>query len=392
MLSGNNGIIKKANNSKKETEIAEEKEIIELATVRAMGKNKYGNLTQSEIQANIDSNIAKVYDDGEGFVFLFNSNRIYTIDNEGNIEEKIETYEPLTKSLTNELTNSEYGTEEKPYEIKCIEDLVDLSYKVNGITVDENGSLTYTNTRNSFSNKYIILTKNLNFKLPLSYENATRKDYGDINENGKVEELITELTTGTGWIPIGGNGLNNAGIFSGSFNGNNYTISNLYINNLNETKYSSLFGSIGKTTIKRLNVKGNICCNSSNASGIAVAGNHQTKNVEECSFYGTIKNIHERDQTAGILSYTGLGCTINNCFTGGKIIGNRNVGGIISKAEGDTIITNSYNQAHVSKGDTVGGIVASGGRNISNCYNTGTIQGKGAAYHGAGGIVGFRWP
>ena len=41
MLSGDNGIIKRAGKAKDNSEIAEDKEIIETATIQAMGKNKY---------------------------------------------------------------------------------------------------------------------------------------------------------------------------------------------------------------------------------------------------------------------------------------------------------------------------------------------------------------
>ncbi len=45
-LTGENGIINNTKNAKEETEIANEKEIVEKATVEAMGKNKYGNMFQ----------------------------------------------------------------------------------------------------------------------------------------------------------------------------------------------------------------------------------------------------------------------------------------------------------------------------------------------------------
>ena len=49
-LTGENGFINNANNAKKQTEIAEEKEIIDRATIEAIGGNKRGILTQKELQ------------------------------------------------------------------------------------------------------------------------------------------------------------------------------------------------------------------------------------------------------------------------------------------------------------------------------------------------------
>ena len=51
-ITGDNGIIGNAGQAKEETEIANEKEIIEKATVQSMGNNKYGNIEESELFGN----------------------------------------------------------------------------------------------------------------------------------------------------------------------------------------------------------------------------------------------------------------------------------------------------------------------------------------------------
>ena len=48
-ITGDNGIIRNAGQAKEQTEIANEKEIVEKATVQAMGNNKYGNIEESEL-------------------------------------------------------------------------------------------------------------------------------------------------------------------------------------------------------------------------------------------------------------------------------------------------------------------------------------------------------
>lgn len=395
-LSGDNGIIKNAGTAKENAEISEEKELIQTAIIQAMGKNKYGNLVQSELQLKIGSDTAKVYEDGDKFIVLFNSDRMYTVDREGNVEDSVSIYKASTRNLVTELSDASYGSEDKPYEIDSIEDLVDLSYKVNRITVGENGTLTYISNGNSFEDKYIILTKSLNFKLPLSYEDSTRKDYGDINGNGTVEELLTELTTGKGWIPIGAYGQDNTGVFKGSFNGKNYKISNLYINKTEEDTASALFGSIGQaasgktTVIENLGVTGNIYCNSGWTAGITICATYGAKNIKNCYFDGKIENIKSNGYTAGIASNTGANCTIDRCYSKGKIKGMSYIAGIVAYASNSATILNCHNESNISLGNSVGGIVATGNGTISNCYNTGTIQGKGSNYHGAGGILGYR--
>ncbi len=53
-ITGDDGIIGNAGQAKEETEIANEKEIVEKATVQAMGNNKYGNIEESELQGELD--------------------------------------------------------------------------------------------------------------------------------------------------------------------------------------------------------------------------------------------------------------------------------------------------------------------------------------------------
>ena len=54
MLTGENGIIKNTGKAKETTEIANEKEIIQRATVNAIGKNKYGDLKQDELEKQLN--------------------------------------------------------------------------------------------------------------------------------------------------------------------------------------------------------------------------------------------------------------------------------------------------------------------------------------------------
>ena len=387
MLEGNNSILIKTTQSREQTEIADEKETIKIAVMQAMTDNKSGDIRPSNLQNYIDNNRATVFDDEESFYVLFKTNRMYKVDGKGKIDERITTYQKATKKLTEEIKNTEYGTQEKPYEINSIEDLVDLSYKVNGIVVDKDGALTYTNTRNSFTNKYIILTKDLNFKLPLSYEDSTRKDYGDINGNGMVEELLTELTTGTGWIPIGGNGQNDSGILNGYFNGNNNSIINLYINNSSEKSYVALIGKTNSAIIEDINIKCDIYCNSTYAAGVVGYGNKQ---IENCSFEGKIENTKEniRSTTAGIVAYSNVDSIIEKCKCKGKIKGRFNVGGILGS--GNAKIFNCYNESvlFAESNDSysaIGGIAANGGHcEITDCYNTGKVEGP----RNVGGITG----
>ncbi len=93
MLSGDNSIIKQAGNAKTQTNIAEEKEILEQATVIAMGKNKYGNIEKmyldEELNKILGNDMYSSKSEKKGIKVTFiSSNRSYLIDADGNIEIK----------------------------------------------------------------------------------------------------------------------------------------------------------------------------------------------------------------------------------------------------------------------------------------------------------------
>ena len=397
MLSGNNGIINKAGSAKEQTESAKEKEAIGTAALQAANKGKFGDITQENLQQQINNEFgeeknAKVYDEEENFLVLV-ENRLYKVDKDGNVELSESNFEFPKKEFLAQLSNNELGTsEDKPYEIRCIEDLLDFSLTVNGITI-ENNEIKYITKMNSFNKKYVSVVKNLDFKLPLSYENAERIDYGDINQDGKVEKLLTELTTGKGWIPIGGYGQNNNGIFNGNFNGNGHKISNLYIYNEEKRDSVAFIGRIGPAVVENINIKANIYCNSTNAAGIiGVTQYNQKGTVKNCVFEGTIENIREdvRSRTAGIIALNNSGVTnIEKCGNKGNLKGKFEVGGIISSGS-NTVISKCYNLGNLYSESTdgyssIGGIAANGGNiDITDCYNTGKVEGP----RNVGGITG----
>ena len=87
MLSGDNGILGQAGNAKTQTDIAEEKEIIDLAVVHAMRKSKYGDITKDNLdnEFNKYSEIKSTEQTDNGIVVTFKSNRQYLVDSNGNV-------------------------------------------------------------------------------------------------------------------------------------------------------------------------------------------------------------------------------------------------------------------------------------------------------------------
>ncbi len=380
-LTGENGIIKNTKESKEQTEIANEKEILEKATVEAMGKNKYGNIEESELQNALNNETGdgktEAVDVGEEFEVLFKeSNRYYTVDKDGNVGEMQEYVED---KYPGDITVGENGekldgdTEKTAYQICCIEDLVAFSNMVNGEGVIlENGQATKINTPNTFYGKYVVLKTDLNFKSKLSYMDSERTDFGDINGNDNDgNTLMNEMITGTGFKPIGDyTTTKNNSSFYGIFNGNEKKIKNIYINN---NGYAGLFGR---------NVINN-------------GGSNMIKNIEVT---GDIKGKIAGGIIASTYSYTSENsCQVINCINRANIIGDEIAGGIIGEktsSDGNFIIADCVNFAEISS-DTVatGGIIglAYSNTKIYNCYNIGKIFRQNTqenGYTGLGGIVG----
>lgn len=131
----NANIIQKANEAVNETQIASERMIIEQANAIVVAANKGGKATTEGLQGAINDvgngYTATVMGSGDIIVIKFNeSQRYYVIDNGGKIsgpEKLIKDEHPgdITKGGTYD------GSDEEPYEISCIEDLVAFSKLIN---------------------------------------------------------------------------------------------------------------------------------------------------------------------------------------------------------------------------------------------------------------------
>ena len=421
-ITGDNGIIGNAGKAKEEAEIANEKEILEKATVQAMGSNKYGNIEEAELQDELDKETGEgkteATDIGEEFEVVFKeSNRYYTVNKDGNVGEAQDIIEDkypgdITVGRDGETLD---GSEAHPYEIWCVEDLVAFSNMVDGSgIVLENGEPVQVTTANGFGGKYIVLKASLNFKSKLSYQNSERTDFGDINGNtDDGNTLINEMTTGTGFKPIGMDGRK----FSGNFNGKGYKIYNLFIDysQIETNQNVGLFGTITSAKISNLEISGQIkgnwetagiagyitsgefdtCINKADiighnhVGGIAGYGKGTVK-VTNCENYGNIKFERGSYADSGAGGIVGaLATEIENCFNYGNVQGNGNCAGIIGVGATTSII-NCYNEGKIEteNNNSAGGICAynrGGKMQIVNCYNKGEIKG----FEGAiAGLVG----
>lgn len=362
-----NGLIGKTKKSKELAEIDSEKENVNIAMVQAMGKSIYGEIEKENLNEALMENLGEgkteILKDGENFVVKFKeSGRYYEINDEETIEGPIEV---IIDEMPGDITKggTRLGTEDSPYVINCIEDLVAVSIASNGGNTEleiemKNGNKMKGIKSSNYSNTYIELARTLNFESELSYTNANRIDFGDINGDGKIENIKTELTSreGRGFIPIN---------FRGTFDGKGNEVRNIYENvtRIEGTNLVGLFGNVDNGHIKKIGVTGN------------VEGNWFAGGVVANALNGTkIENCYNKAKVAGVTMVGGIAgygrCISNANATIGSISNCQNYGEII-------IISSSYGYGGC------GGIVGNGG-DVSNCDNYGIVQGD---YY-CGGIMG----
>ena len=133
MLGGENGIITKAIEAKDETTIGEEKEKVQLAVTAAKTKNNWGEILESYLRTELDTNIGSeeysLSKSGDKYTVTYtDSNRSYEIDANGNVTElgeaniiasiRIEGEKVTTPPLPSDDFSHTEGTVDTGYVIK----------------------------------------------------------------------------------------------------------------------------------------------------------------------------------------------------------------------------------------------------------------------------------
>jgi hypothetical protein len=231
------------------------------------------------------------------------------------------------------------GTEDDPFLIENAQQLAYLAYRVNN-GLDSGGGH--------------VSNHNYHYKLMVDV---------DLNGSGDFQ-----------WTPIGYyNSDTDYQRFGGQLDGNNHTVSGMYINSsANEVGF---FGNTEGATIKKISIRGSSITTTGGHAG-GIVGNAFSTKIIAC------------DNT----------CDVSSC---GPFLNNYNPGisgGIVGMVW-ETVITNCYNTGSVSASSTTysciaGGIVGCvssiGIVTISNCYNVGSVSASSTTHSSdSGGIVGF---
>ncbi len=259
------------------------------------------------------------------------------------------------------------GTEENPYQIDTAEQLV-LAGKASIIW-----------------DKHYILNKDVTL------------DVLSVNPDYAAPNLNNKLVFGQAIIPD----------FSGIFDGNDHTISNMIIDG------DSLLGLFGKlepeAQVKNLNIEdANITGSGSYIGGLN--GYNKKGTVTMCGSNGTVSGyawvgglmgynsegditkccsaaIVDANLSAGGLLGENVKGNVTQCSSTGSVSGNTDTGGLVGY-NWDGAIAQSYSTGAVNGEVYVGGLLGGNNEgNIDQCYSTGAISGD----YKTGGLVGYNY-
>ncbi len=203
-------------------------------------------------------------------------------------------------------------------------------------------------------------------------------------QTADIDLDVSPYNNGDGWDPIGYFQTFPAPNihFTGSYNGQNYVIENLYINR--STSEIGLFGALNTGSSLE-----NIFLTNINISGYnnvgGLAGFFFGDSLTNCGIEsGTVTG--NSSTTGGLIANCYV--EVDNCYSKADVTGSSYVGGLIGSARNN--ITDSYSTGDVTGAGCVGGLVGaistywSSPISISNSYSTGNTSGRDSI----GGFVG----
>ncbi len=202
---------------------------------------------------------------------------------------------------------------------------------------------------------------------------------GDTYE-GKIVKLAADIDMSEkygadkgSWTPIGTKSMP----FSGTFEGDEHEIKELYINGSGSDK--GLFGYVKYGTIKNLSVSGEII--SSGDSVGSIAGYCGISTISGCKSSCAVSG---RYYAAGIIGWA-AGGSVSNCVNVGTVCAEKGyVGGVVGESNLSSL-ENCRNSGEISGKDYyTGGVAGWNNGPIANCSNTGNVNG----HYITGGISG----
>lgn len=223
------------------------------------------------------------------------------------------------------------------------------------------------------------------YQISNAYQLDQVRNYAGVDNAGKHFMLINNIDLGTspwneGWNPIG----SNASRFTGVFNGNGYTIFNLYVNKP-DVDNLGLFGYVSEAEFANVKLE-NINIQGRSRIG-ALVGLAWSSYMQNCYSTGNINSTG--NFIGGLVGVNYNGSTITGCYSNVNIqTPGYSIGGLAGTNEYSSTISNSYSTGSVHGQRNVGGLVGwIYDSNITNSYAVGVVTSISDAFS-VGGLVG----
>ena len=435
MLTGENGIIKQAQNAKIQTEIAQEKEELAIAYNGASAEKNGGDVNGEDMNKQFNKNGTKAVARGSRRITVkfTESGRTYIIDSKGNISESTDAEEYQIAATMTELYKYYIeGDTENGYKLKNNgEDVISIENDIEMNYLSE-----YTNSNNQTENVTFVLINDIDLNKGITIEKdgtisgGTPKNWNSIgteessfkgNIDGQGYSIKGMYNQGKGMIGYleNGNienitlnnnyldGIENSGILIGEIKGEYSEIKNIiskdnYI--IEGDRYiGGIIGGIyeGSTECENLYANNTISLiygySGYGTGGIVGYVEGKENNFYNCSNEGDIKQLDREDWAEGIGGIIGAieskNSIIENCYNTGNIDAGGSNGGIVGDCFCvDITIRNSYNTGEIGGNWATGGIigfdVSGNSTKIYNCYNLGKIYSNDYLGSSIGGIIG----
>ena len=215
---------------------------------------------------------------------------------------------------------------------------------------------------------------NSSFKLinNLNSSDANYADFAGLSAND-----------GEGWAPIG----DDSDPFSGEFDGQEFTITDLTIGSNYSGSYAGFFGYLNSASLSNINIRNETINDASSTYCGGIVGYSNNSDIVSCSFSGLLNC--SSDYVGGLIGYMNDG-EISSSYNMSNISKESPtyVGGLVAYVNSDAEINNSYNDGDITNYNYVGGLVAfvNSSAEINNSYNNGDITSY-ASF--SGGLIGY---
>ncbi len=185
-------------------------------------------------------------------------------------------------------------------------------------------------------------------------------------------------STGAGFVPIG----NTTNTFTGTLNGGNFQISNLYIDSANNDL--GLFGDLsGSGNLSNLTVSGTVVGTGSASDVALLLGLNSGGTITGITTSGAVTGT---TQTGGVIGFNNTG-SASNLTNSATVTGTTNVGGVAG--ESSSALSDVFNTGLITGSSNVGGLVGNDTGAITDGYNGGNVTASSTGQTGFGGVIGL---